>query len=430
MTWTAAAIIGGAQVVSGMMQGQAASEAAGTSAAAQLQAAQIAAEAARFRPIGMSNRFGSSYFNYAGQGAPTQTGVGGGMLGGQIPVQSTTTSYTLPTNIPKRPTLQDFEGGRGSLMVAQKTWDAQYGSQALANQIAQQQQLQQPTLPVGVKAGDLQSAGYTLSPEMLAQQNKLMGVSEQALGQYQGAYDATRPMGQAAQTMMGLGNQYLSTSPQEQAQKYMAEQQALLAGGRAADYAALQNRLQAQGRSGLSIGGGGGMMSANPELQAYYNAQRQQDLGLAAQATQGGMDYAKFGSGMVGSGGDMLKGMYGVQTAAYDPYQTAMGGVQTAEGIGRGAFDLSTSLGAKQSTAGANMGQSLLQGGLSAAKTAQSGAWSPFGTMLSGAANAFGNYQMRQQPQMQMNYGALSGGQPSYGLPVTYNAAGNEVWRI
>lgn len=430
MTWTAAAIIGGAQVISGMMQGQAASEAAGTSAAAQLQAAQIAAEAARFRPIGMSNRFGSSYFNYAGQGAPTQTGVGGGMLGGQqIAAPTVSVPYTpqplMPIGTrPQRSTI--LFGSR--LAQKQAAWDAKQASIAAANQ--QAQQAQQPTLPAGIKAGDLQSAGYTLSPEMLAQQNKLMGVSEQALGQYQGAYDATRPMGQAAQTMMGLGNQYLSTSPQEQAQKYMAEQQALLAGGRAADYAALQNRLQAQGRSGLSIGGGGGMMSANPELQAYYNAQRQQDLGLAAQATQGGMDYAKFGSGMVGSGGDMLKGMYGVQTAAYDPYQTAMGGVQTAEGIGRGAFDLSTSLGAKQSTAGANMGQSLLQGGLSAAKTAQSGAWSPFGTMLSGAANAFGNYQMRQQPQMQMNYGALSGGQPSYGLPVTYNAAGNEVWRV
>ena len=63
MPWTAAAIIG-----SGYLQGQSAKNAANTSAQAQLQAAQIAADAAKFRPVGVTSRYGTSNFQTDAQG--------------------------------------------------------------------------------------------------------------------------------------------------------------------------------------------------------------------------------------------------------------------------------------------------------------------------------------------------------------------------
>jgi len=67
MTWGATALAG-ATVVSGYAQGKSAQNAANTSAQAQLQAAQIAADAARFRPVGITTRYGTSNFQTDAQG--------------------------------------------------------------------------------------------------------------------------------------------------------------------------------------------------------------------------------------------------------------------------------------------------------------------------------------------------------------------------
>ena len=252
--------------------------------------------------------------------------------------------------------------------------------------------------------GNVIGAGYALTPDVKAQQDQLMAASGGMLNQFTGSQAATAPMGQAAQTMMTLGNNYLATTPEQQAQKYMAEQQALLATGRERDMNQMLTGEFNRGTYGLSTGGTStGMMGANPRLEALYNAQRQQDLGLAAQATQGGMDYAKFGAGMVGSGGDMLKNMYGTQTASYDPYKTAMGGAQTLEGLGQNAMDLGVNLG--KVTSNAQSGQLLGQGMLGASQTMQQAdAYSPWGAMLTGAGNTMQNYgQQQQQQQYQFN---------------------------
>ena len=78
--------------------------------------------------------------------------------------------------------------------------------------------------------GRLTEAGYTLSPELKAIQDKLMGQA--------GAYDPTQiaqaaqPLMGGASTLFGLGGQYLATSPEAARQEYMATQQAALAPGR------------------------------------------------------------------------------------------------------------------------------------------------------------------------------------------------------
>ena len=235
--------------------------------------------------------------------------------------------------------------------------------------------------------GNLASAGYQLSPEAKAQQDRLMGISDRGLTQFNDSFDATQPMFTAANRSMALGNQYLATSPQEQAAKYYADQQALLDPSRTRSLSGLRANLQATGRAGLSTGGTDTLNASNPEMEAYYNSLRQQDALLASQATQGGIDYAKAGLGFVGSGGDMMKNAYSTQTSAFAPYSTAVNGANTLEGLGAGTMDAGSALGAKISTAGANVGSLGLRGGMAAADAVRTGTndASPWGSLLTGA---------------------------------------------
>lgn len=319
----------GLNAVGGYLSSQQAADAAKTSADAQIKAAQIAADAAKFRPVGVTTNFGSSKFGF----------------------------------------------------------DAN---------------------------GNLSSAGYTLSPELQAQQNQLMATAPGLLSQFTNSKATTAPMGTAASSMMNLGNQYLTTSPQAQAAKYMAEQQALLAPSNQRDMADLQARLLSQGRLGVATGATtDGMNAANPELEAYYNALNMQNRNLAANATQGGMDYAKFGSGMVGSGGDMLNGMYQTQANSYTPYNTAVGGAQMLEGLGQNALTMGMNMGNTATAANANSGQLLASGINNAAQTMQpANAQSNWGTFLSGAGNSLANYTANnnnQQNQLNMMTAYLQG---------------------
>jgi len=293
-----------------------AQDASKTLAQAQIEAARIAADAAKFRPVGVTTRFGQSQFGYDPQ-------------------------------------------------------------------------------------GNLTSAGYTVAPDIKALQDRLMGMSGGLMSQYEGAQGATAPMGDAASRAMALGQGYLATTPQEQAAQYMAEQQALLAPTREREFASLENRLLQQGRLGLATGGTStGLGAANPELEAFYNAQRMQDLNLAAQATQGGMDYAKFGTGMVGAGGDLLKSMYGTQTAAYDPFKTAMGGATYLEGLGQQPMDMGINIGAKGQAGAAQAGQLLASGIQQSAQTMYpSQAYSPWGALLTGGGNMLSSMSAPQQQQ-------------------------------
>lgn len=64
----AALIGGGLGLIGSSMAGRSAERAANTAAAAQDRAAQLAAEEARFRPVGITSRFGQSAFQYGPEG--------------------------------------------------------------------------------------------------------------------------------------------------------------------------------------------------------------------------------------------------------------------------------------------------------------------------------------------------------------------------
>jgi len=241
--------------------------------------------------------------------------------------------------------------------------------------------------------GRLSGAGYTVSPELQQYQDQLQTLSQQQIQQGLMAPQQYAPLQGAASGLFNLGQQYLAQSPEQVAQQYISRQQDLLAPSRERQYAQVQNQLFNTGRGGLSVGGtglrpGGGMglSAANPEMEAYYNALAQQDLQLAAQAQEAGQQQTAFGAGLLGSGSQLLSQYQAGQVGALSPFQTSLGLGGTIEQMGQQGLEIGSALGGRSATAGANVGRSLLEGGLGAARTMQAAnAYNPLANILQGA---------------------------------------------
>jgi hypothetical protein len=210
--------------------------------------------------------------------------------------------------------------------------------------------------------GQLTSAGYTLSPEAKAQQDRFVALSNQGLTQAEQAQSQFAPLQTGAQSLFSLGNKYLAQSPEAVAQNYLNQQMSLLQPGRELELANLQNRLQAQGRGGLAVAQGGSYGATTPELQALYNARAMQEAQLGAQAQQAGQQQVLFGAGLLGQGSQAMGQYYGGQQAAYAPYTAAQGQVQNLEQLGQQPLSMGAALGQQSSLAGARVGQLGLTG--------------------------------------------------------------------
>lgn len=295
----------GASLLGGAMQGNSAANAARASADAQVKAAQIAADAARFRPVGITTRYGTSNF---------QTDASGNLIG----------------------------------------------------------------------------AGYTVSPELRAYQDRILGLTERGIGQAEVGEARLRPNIGAAESLFSLGSQYLEQTPEQTAQKYIESQYNLLAPSRERSLAGLRNQEFQRGRLGLSVGatgerpsGGLGLSATNPEMEAYYNALAQQDLQIAQQAEQAGQQRTAFGTGLFSTGNQLLNQYYAGQVGALNPFTTYLGGGQAIEQMGQQPLTLGAGLGGQAAAYGANAGRDLLTGGMSAALTQQqANAYNPFAETL------------------------------------------------
>jgi len=242
--------------------------------------------------------------------------------------------------------------------------------------------------------GQLISAGYTLDPQAKNAQDRFVALAEQGLQQAEGAQAQFAPLQTGAQNLFNLGNQYIAQSPQDVAQNYLNQQMALLQPGRELELANLQNRLQQQGRGGLSVAQGGTLGATTPELQALYNARATQEAQLAAQAQQAGQQQVAFGAGLLGQGAGAMGQYYGGQQAAYQPYTTALGQVQGLEQLAQQPLTMGAALGQQAATAGANVGRLGLSGAEFSTRLATGNAatTNPYSTLLSGlgASPAFG----------------------------------------
>jgi len=303
-------IIGGALLGGALLSSNANKSAAQSAANAQVASTQAAAQAAKFTPVGVTTRYGSSAFKFS-------------------------------------------------------------------------------------PSGDLIGAGYSVAPALQDYQSRLEALTGRGLTQAEMAQQQYAPLQQAASGLFGLGQQYLAQSPQQVAAQYMQQQQDLLAPSRERQMAQLQNQLYQQGRGGLSVGatgtrpsGAAGLGATTPEMEAYYNALAQQDAQLAAQSQQAGQQNVAFGTGLLNQGAGLLGQYQAGQVGALSPFSTYLGAGQTIESMGQQPLDIGAQLGGRAATAGANVGASLLQGGLTSARTQQAAAGSSgLGSFLTGAAS-------------------------------------------
>jgi len=275
--------------------------------------------------------------------------------------------------------------------------------------------------------GQLTSAGYQLTPELKAMQDRVMALTGQGLTEAEQAAGRYAPLTAGAQGLFGLGQQYLAQSPQQVAADYMAKQQDLLAPSRERQLAQLQTQLFNTGRGGLSVGGTGmrpgggeGLRASSPEMEAYYNALAQQDAQLAAGAQQAGQQQVQFGAGLMGTGANLL-GAYGQGlTGAYAPFSTGIGVGSSLEQLGQQPLSLSQQLAQLSSASGARAGELGIRGTTAAAAARlPSMQFNPLSRALVGAGgntqfgNALGQFTGNALPDL---LGLFSGGLPNYGL--------------
>lgn len=295
-------------------QADAAYDAAKYSSDAQIRAAQMAADAQVFRPVGITNRFGTSTFTMDGN--------------------------------------------------------------------------------------KLTGASYTPSAELKAYQDFL---SSQGAGAQQDV-----------QGLLNLGRGYLAESPEAVRQRYIQQQSALLAPENERALAGIRNNLFQTGRTGLATGAtaAGGMAATNPELAAYYNALAKQNAALTAGADAAAQQQVTFGQGLLSS--------------AYSPLQSNIGFQAELDKLAMTPLQIGAELGGRSATAGANVGQSLLAGGIGAAKTMQgANAYSPWGSLLSGMGS---NQQLQQAVSNWWNK-APSWTTGSDVIPQsTFDGSGNASW--
>jgi hypothetical protein len=267
-------------------------------------------------------------------------------------------------------------GGRSASQAASGAYGAAAQQQALAAQAAQFRPVGITTnfgssrFEVDPATGNLVSAGYTLAPQLQGLQTSLLGGFGGALQQAQGV--DTSALQRGSQSLYNLGQGYLSESPEAARQRYISQQQALLAPQQEQALAGIRNRLFQTGRTGLATGGtaAGNMAATNPEMAAYYNALAQQQAQLAAGAEAAAQQQASFGQGLLSGGANLQNLGYGLQTAAYSPLQTQLGLGQSIESLGAQSLNMGAELGGRSATAGNNVSDALF----SAARTGLAGA--------------------------------------------------------
>jgi len=268
-------------------------------------------------------------------------------------------------------------GGVNAYLSAQQRQAIQNAYNQQSQQVAQaaaRAQQQATFKPVGITTafgqsqfqvdpttGQLVSAGYTATPEVAAQRERLFGLGAQAL-----------PTTADTQTIQ---------------QQYIAQQQGLLAPGREQQLAQLRNRQYQRGTTGLATGGtvagyapnAAGLMATNPEMAAYYNALAREDATLSANAPT----YAQ----------NLLNAQINTGTGLF-------GAANTLEGYARQPLALSTDLAKAQAASGAYAGQLGLTGQRQAAQlaaegsllgnAAMQGTYNQLGQVATGVGNTVG----------------------------------------
>lgn len=356
-----------------------------------------AAQAAAFRPVGMTTAFGTSQFT---REIDPSTGL----------------PYISSAGYTAAPQLSNLQSNiMGSLGGAYAQ------GQALADMYAPMAEGAQGAFQAGKTV-------YGYAPIVAGYGSNVAGYAPQLYSQGQGLFGLGSNVAAQSNALFNAGAGYLASPEQAQAQ-YIANTQAALAPSQEQELAKIRNQLFQTGRSGLATGGttAGNMQTANPELAAYYNSLAQQNLNITQAAqeqarqnvilgsnlygqggalagqgagitTQGGglfgqgtnlystagnlygqsADIYGQGANLYTQGGNLLNLMAAGQSAAYSPFQTQLGLAQQIESMSQTPYQLGLQLGQAQQP-----GQSAGVTGLTQAASTQYG-----GVQAGNAANA------------------------------------------
>jgi hypothetical protein len=124
-------------------------------------------------------------------------------------------------------------------------------------------------------------------------------------------------------------------------------------------------------------------------MQAYYNALAQQDLALASQAQQAGMQRATYGAGLLGTAGSLLGAQQAGMAGSYAPLLAQLGLSGQVEQMSQQPYQLGIQLGTAQTP-----GQ-------------QTGSQQYFGGQMQGAATQYGATMAANQMNNQFLQSAI-----------------------
>lgn len=404
MPFMGALIGGGLGLLGSSMASSSAESAAKRQANAQLEAARIAAEESRFRPVAITTGFGKSQFTTDPEGRVTGAG------------------YELTPELQALRNQLMQQAQQQGLGLTQQGLGAAQGLFGLGQQF----------LPT--------STSYAASPEAMGYVQMLR---EQAAKAAPSGFSATAsPEAQRLfNQLSGISEQVMPTSydPMVASQRYIQQQQELLRTEREQALSGIMNRLAQTGTQGLGVSQAGGG-AANPLMQAFANAQAQQDRAITAeadrvsranlqgdielasrlgqtglqtltqsqqQALQNALELGRFSAGQAGLGltaqqqaeelarQRMLSGLQTgtglfsdalkIAQGGYGPLSTQLAQAQGIEQLGQGALDLGTAIGQKITTANTNAGNMLASGAANAAQTlGQVQGYNPLATSLMG----------------------------------------------
>ena len=317
MGLAAAGVIGGANVLGGILQGRSAENAARTAAGAQLESARIAAEESRFRPVAITSGFGRSNFQMGPDGRLQSAG------------------YELT---PEMQAIRDRltqQAGQQGLGFTEQGLGAAQGLFGLGQQYLAQ-------TPEQASQQWIQSQQAALAPgrqqAMSGLMNKLTQTGTQGLGVAQAGGGQANPLAQAFANAQAQQDLDLAARAQEQGRAQTQFGQGLLGGAfnlASGSYAPLQTQLQqaqgveALGQSTLDMGAQLGGRTANA---AGANALMQGGM-AAAGSMASANSYNPMASALQGLGsnqafGQALSGMFNNRGTA-QMYGTNPGSQQT-----------------------------------------------------------------------------------------------------
>jgi len=271
------AYVAGASLLGGYLQGESAKSAAQTGANAQLEAARIAAESAKFRPVGVTSRYGTSQFTTDAQGNLTGAGYNvspeyqayqqqlSGLLGNQIQQGLGAQQQYAP-----------LTGAAGSLFNLGQGYLAQSPEQAAQKYMESQQALLAPSREreSALLANQLSNTGRTglsiaqgggllaANPEQAAlanaraMQDLQLAASATQAGQQQTAFGAglfgqgAGLLGQYQQGQIGALSPFQNTLGVQSGIEQLGQNPLTLGaglGGQAAAYGAQSGRFISQG---------------------------------------------------------------------------------------------------------------------------------------------------------------------------------------